>query len=156
MPKSFGPEKIGGYLFIAFFILLSDQISKSIVVNSLRLGESTFVASIFNIVRVENRGVTFGLLSGTLQPFVFAFISFIIIIVLCIWGRDNRSYRFPLCLVISGAIGNTADRVIHKAVIDFLDFHLSVWHWPAFNIADSAIVIGVLLLFFISYREKKI
>jgi signal peptidase II len=94
-------------------------------------------------------------LNGTLQPFFLALMSLILIVLLCVWGRNNKLYRFPICLVAGGAIGNMTDRIVYKAVIDFLDFHLLTWHWPAFNIADSAIVIGVLMSFFISYREER-
>jgi signal peptidase II len=155
MPKSFGSEKLGNCFFVASFIVLSDRFSKFFVVNSLELGESIPVLPFFNIVRVENHGVTFGLLRGALHPFFLALISLALITSLCVWGRDNKLYRFPICLIVGGAIGNMIDRIVHKAVIDFLDFHLLTWHWPAFNIADSAIVTGVLMLSFISYKEEK-
>jgi signal peptidase II len=155
MPKSFGSEKLGNCFLVAFLIILSDRFSKFFVVNSLELGESVSVLPFFNIVRVENRGITFGLLSGVSQPFFLVLISLILIVSLCVWGRNNKLYRFPICLIVSGAIGNMTDRIVYKAVIDFLDFHLLTLHWPAFNVADSAIVTGVLMLFFISYREEK-
>jgi signal peptidase II len=154
MPKSFGQEKLG-YLLIAFFIILSDQISKFIVVTNLDLGERMTVYPFFNVVRVENYGVTFGLLRGALQPLVLAVISLIIIVALCIWGKDQKSHHWPVCLIVGGAIGNVIDRIVHGAVIDFLDFHLLTYHWPAFNIADSAIVVGVLMLSFVSYKKEK-
>jgi signal peptidase II len=67
---------------------------------------------------------------------------------------QNRQNQLAICMIIGGAIGNVIDRFIHKAVIDFLDFHLLTYHWPAFNIADSAIVIGVLILCLISREEE--
>jgi signal peptidase II len=155
MPKSFSSTSLASCSLVVFFILLSDQISKYIVVESLRLGERLNVTSFFNIVRVQNKGVTFGLLSGKLQPFVFVVISLIIIAFLFVWTKREKIYRLPACLIIGGAIGNVIDRIIHRAVIDFLDFHLLAYHWPAFNIADSAIVIGASVLFYISYKEVR-
>jgi signal peptidase II len=151
MPKGFGSG-----LSIALFILVADQISKAFVIRTLRVGESIFVLPFFNIVRVENHGMTFGLLGGVLHPFIFALISLIVIASLCLWAKSHASYLLPISLIISGAIGNLIDRAIHKAVIDFLDFHLLTCHWPAFNIADSAIVIGASVLFFISHKEGEI
>ncbi|MDR1333931.1 MAG: signal peptidase II [Holosporaceae bacterium] len=154
MPKSFSQEKLG-YLLVAFLIVLGDQVSKFIVVSNFDLGEHTMILPFLNIVRVENCGVTFGLLRGVLQPLVFVVISLAIIVALCIWGKDHESHHWPVCLIVSGAVGNMIDRIVYKAVIDFLDFHLLTYHWPAFNIADSAIVVGVLVLSFISYKEEK-
>jgi signal peptidase II len=155
MPKSFGFEKSGCCFLVASLIILSDQFAKFFIVSSLELGEGISVLPFFDIVRVENHGITFGLLKGALHPFFLALISLFLIISLYIWGRNNKLYRFPICLIAGGAIGNMTDRIVHKAVIDFLDFHLLTWHWPAFNIADSAIVTGVLMLSFISYKEEK-
>jgi signal peptidase II len=154
MPGSFSQTKLG-YLLITFFIVLSDQVSKFVVVANFDLGECASVLPFLNVVHVENCGVTFGLLRGVLQPLVFVIISLAMIVALCVWGKNRESYRWPLCLIIGGAVGNMIDRIIHKAVIDFLDFHLLTYHWPAFNIADSAIVVGTLVLSFISYREEK-
>jgi signal peptidase II len=155
MPKSFGSKKVGGYFLIALFIVLSDQISKFFVADYLSLGEVIYVLPFLNIVMVKNSGVTFGLLSGALQPLVFAIISLVIIAMLCYWAKDNESYQLPACFIVGGAVGNMIDRVIYKAVIDFLDFHLLTYHWPAFNIADSAIVIGVSALFFVLHKEEE-
>jgi signal peptidase II len=156
MPKGFGSASLTSCFFVALFILISDQISKFVVVGSLRLGESFEALPFFNIVRVENKGVTFGLLSGTLRPHVFVVISSIIVAFLCAWAKKEKSYRLPASLIVGGAIGNMIDRILREAVIDFLDFHLLAYHWPAFNIADSAIAICTAVLFFISYRKERI
>ncbi|MDR0632252.1 MAG: signal peptidase II [Holosporaceae bacterium] len=150
------PKGFNSSLGVAFFVLLGDQISKFSIVESLRVGESVFVLPFFNIVRVENRGITFGLLSGVLPPFVFALISLAMIVSLCVWAKNHALYRLPVSLIAGGAIGNLVDRAVHKAVIDFLDFHLLTYHWPAFNIADSAIVIGAFVLFFVSHKEGEV
>ena len=140
--------------FLGFFVLLSDQISKWLVVSSMSLGESRYVLSFFNIVMVENTGVTFGMLKGIISPIALIFAAVIVIIFVIVWAKNNESYALPASLIISGAIGNIIDRVTRGAVVDFLDFHLCGYHWPAFNIADSAIVIGCAILFFISFGEK--
>ncbi|MDR2157944.1 MAG: signal peptidase II [Holosporaceae bacterium] len=154
MRKCFGTN--GFVVFLSIFIFFSDQISKFIVVNSLRLGESVRLLPFFNIVRVENKGITFGFFSGTLEPLIIALFSLIVTVYLGLWAKKNKPYRIPACIIMSGAIGNLFDRFTRKAVIDFLDFHLLNYHWPAFNIADSAIVIGAMVLFYISYGEEKI
>jgi signal peptidase II len=124
------------------------------VVKSLNRGESIYVWSFFNVVRVENKGITFGLLNGALSPLLLIFVSLLVMILLCSWIMKDPSCQFPASLVMGGAIGNLVDRIIYGAVIDFLDFHLINYHWPAFNIADSAIVIGGAVLFFILYRKN--
>ena len=151
MPESISSKLIA---FLVFFILLSDQISKWLVVNSLTLGESYHIFPFFNIVMVQNNGITFGILKGTIPSAVLIFVAVVAMIFVFIWARRNKHYMLPATLIISGAIGNIIDRIVHGAVIDFLDFHLYGYHWPAFNIADSAIVIGAAILFFISFGEQ--
>ncbi|MBO7454713.1 MAG: signal peptidase II [Alphaproteobacteria bacterium] len=153
MPESFKKHRLVAFLF--FFTLLSDQLSKLLVVKNLRLGELVNIFPFFNIVHVQNRGVTFGLLSGTFQPVVLIALSLVVVWFLISYARKNENYRLPTSLVIGGAVGNVIDRIAYGSVVDFLDFHLGSYHWPAFNIADSAIVIGVCLLLFISYSEGK-
>jgi signal peptidase II len=152
MSKSLNSKKL--ITFLAFFILLSDQVSKWLVINSMTLGESHYVFPFFNIVMVKNNGITFGMLRGAIPSAALILIAVIVMIFVFIWASRNRHYMLPAALIISGAIGNIIDRIVYGAVIDFLDFHLCGYHWPAFNIADSAIVIGAAILFFISFGEK--
>jgi signal peptidase II len=157
MPEGSSSKSLVANFFVVFFIVLGDQLSKFMVVRSLGLGEIVHLSPFLNIVRVENKGMTFGLLGGILHPFTFVLISLAIIISLCLWmGGKNKRHQLTISLIIGGAIGNLIDRLIHKAVIDFLDFHMLTYHWPAFNIADSAIVIGVSVLFLISCGEEKV
>ncbi len=152
MPKGFRKHCLVAFLFV--FTLLSDQLSKFFIIKGLYVGESIEILPFFNIVHVRNKGVTFGLLSGSLQPIVFVILSLVIVAFLIDYARKNKNYRPFISLIVGGAIGNVIDRIMHKSVVDFLDFHLGRYHWPAFNIADSAIVIGVFVLFFISYLEE--
>lgn len=153
MPNSFNSQRIS--IFLAVFILLSDQLSKLIVVRNIFFGDSLNVLPFFNIIRVENRGITFGMLSGFVSPLILTMISCLVVIVLLIWIKKAPPYyKLPTALIISGAIGNIIDRISRGAVVDFLDIHIYGYHWPAFNIADSAIVIGTLIALIISYGEK--
>ena len=106
----------------------------------------------FNVVMVWNRGVTFGLLDDT--PFwgqwAFIGLSLAIVAILLLWLHRSKTrwQAAALGLIIGGALGNVIDRVHYGAVADFLDFHVGSYHWPAFNIADSAITLGVAMMFF--------
>ncbi|MDR2766063.1 MAG: signal peptidase II [Holosporaceae bacterium] len=148
MPRCFSSGRISA--LVAIFILLSDQISKFAVVDHLRPGEQWPVYFFLNIVHVENRGVTFGILKDALPPWLWVLVSMTIVLFLFLWARDKKQYRLPAALVAAGAVGNSIDRMAHGAVIDFLDFYASTYHWPAFNIADSAVVVGAVVLFFLS------
>ena len=153
MPKSCRSKWI--IAIFSIFILVGDQISKFFIVHKMNIGDCFAVCPFFNIVRVENRGVSFGMLQNHFHPAIFIMFSFAVILFLLIWSTKNKNYIFPIAMIISGAIGNIIDRIYYGAVIDFLDFYISKYHWPAFNIADTFIVIGTGILFFISYMEEK-
>lgn len=142
--------KIG--LAVAAAVLVLDQATKlyfyDLLVNDgHRLIE---VLPFFNLVTVRNYGISFGLFnSGSPEAsIVFVAVALVIVIALAVWLRSATQplIAVALGLVIGGAIGNVVDRVRLGAVFDFLDFHAFGWHWPAFNVADSAITIGVALL----------
>ena len=153
MPKSTKQNCLIAFLFI--FTLICDQITKIFVINRLNLGEKIDILPFFNFVRVHNKGVSFGLLSGMVQPLILCLLSGIIVYFLVIYAKENVRYRVPISLILGGALGNIIDRIRYGSVVDFLDFHLVGYHWPAFNVADSAITLGMFALIFISYREKK-
>ncbi len=116
--------------------------------------------SFFNLVMVWNRGASFGLLndeSGAVSPYIMIGIALVISAVFLVWLWRTQSWMqgIALAFVIGGALGNVIDRARFGAVIDFLDFHIMGLHWPAFNVADSAIVIGIgLLIFYSLFLEK--
>ncbi len=151
-------------LTIAILVLILDQASKwailHLVMDPPRVIE---VTGFFNLVLAYNRGVSFGLFSNdwSLGPYVLAGIAFVIACGVIFWVRSQRSV-LPLLaagMIVGGAVGNLIDRLVHGAVVDFLDLHLSGYHWPAFNVADCGVVIGVLLLLYDSLfgsRRSKI
>jgi signal peptidase II len=139
-------------LALIIVTMVADQLSKELLLDYLlKSGSSvTVIEGFFRLVVVWNRGVSFGLLGGdrALPPWVLSAVAVAVCIGLFIWLRrtDRRLSGWGIGLVIGGAIGNVVDRARWGAVFDFADFHLGQWHWPAFNVADSAIVVGVGLL----------
>jgi signal peptidase II len=152
------------YGLIVFGILLADQLSKYLVMTRLTLGTAIdVIPHFFRIISVRNTGIVFGLFShNSAQSHQSVFIVFTLLAIGAIVFYSYRKIRsgspdfYPLALILGGATGNLADRFIHGKVVDFLDFYIRSYHWPAFNIADSGIVVGVsLLLLFQWYEEKK-
>jgi signal peptidase II len=133
--------------------LIVDQLSKQLLLDYLLQTELKMVSVIdgfFRLVIVWNRGVSFGLLGGDrpLPAWLLSGVAIAVCIGLFIWLRrtDRPLTGWGIGLVMGGAIGNVIDRARWGAVFDFADFHVDQWHWPAFNVADSAIVIGVGLM----------
>jgi signal peptidase II len=129
---------------IVFFILSLDQLTKYFVSKNLILGQpKPIISGILNFTLVHNRGAAFGILKNQTYLFIFATIFAIVLIYLNLKNNKHRQiHAFSLALILSGALGNLIDRVFFGFVIDFLDFRV----WPVFNIADSAITIGAILL----------
>jgi signal peptidase II len=134
----------------ALIVVALDQITKLAVVNGLRVYDSVpVVPGFFNLVHVRNRGMAFGLLNQHNIGFGFYFlvgVSLGAIALLVLWSLKLRESDTLTCvglsLILGGAIGNLIDRVRLQEVIDFLDFYFRSYHWPAFNLADSAITVG--------------
>lgn len=131
-------------------LLALDQASKWLVLQAFADGGALAVTPFLNLVLVWNPGVSFGMLAGLgdARPGLLAAVTLAIVALLVLWLRreERRPARLALVLVIAGALGNLVDRVRFGAVVDFLDLHLAGYHWPAFNVADSAIVVGAGLL----------
>src|SRR6185369_9688901 len=133
---------------VAAIALVLDQATKFFFHDLLVVGgpRAIEVLPFFNLVTVWNYGISFGLFtSGSV---VFVGLALAIVVALLVWLRSVTAplIAVALGLVIGGAIGNVIDRLRFGAVFDFLDFHVAGWHWPAFNVADSAICVGVFLL----------
>ncbi len=144
---------VGRSAFVVAAILAVDQASKFAVLRAYSpLTWPWEITPFLDLVVVWNRGVSFGLLGGNdgeVQRWGLVALAAGVAAVLAVWlarGVDDRLQRWSLRLIVAGAIGNAIDRVVHGAVVDFLDFHYAGWHWPAFNVADSAIVVGAVLL----------
>ena len=139
------------WLGIALLVLLIDQFTKVLVLGAFQLGDSTPVTSFFNLVRVHNHGAAFSFLAaaGGWQRWFFTGIG-VVATLFMLWMLRSHAGQTLFCLAISlvlgGAVGNVVDRLLHGYVIDFLDFFWGHWHFPAFNIADSAITLGAGLL----------
>jgi len=139
------------WLILAAIIILADQFTKTLILGYYKLGDSTYVTSFFNVVRVHNTGAAFSFLAnaGGWQRWFFTGIGAVATIFILWMLRSHHAqklFSFALACILGGAIGNVADRLMHGYVVDFLDFHVKGWHWPAFNIADSAIFIGAACL----------
>lgn len=138
-------------LAIAGAVILCDQLSKWWVVAKLMQPPRAIeITPFFNLVMVWNKGVTFGMFdtASSWTRWAFAGLALAIVVALLLWLRkvERRWLAASIGLVIGGALGNVIDRVRYGAVADFLDFHIRGYHWPAFNVADSAITVGVALL----------
>jgi signal peptidase II len=137
-------------LATAAVVAVLDQLTKAAVVSFFAgsvLGEREAITSFFNLALTYNRGISFGLFNGgaAINAFVFSLAAAAIVGVLAYWLSRASSPMLAVAigLIIGGAAGNVIDRVRLGAVVDFLDFHIGSLHWPAFNLADSAICIGV-------------
>lgn len=137
-------------IFVIIIILFLDQWSKWAMVDIIKeTGRPLEVTNFFNIYTVWNKGVSFGMFNHLeYAQWIFSglAVGVSILLFLWLWKADTLFTINGLAMVIGGAIGNTIDRVRFGAVIDFLDFHVAGYHWPAFNIADTAIFLGVVTL----------
>ncbi|HWT71071.1 MAG TPA: signal peptidase II [Oxalicibacterium sp.] len=138
------------WLGIALIVILLDQVSKIAITKTFTYGESQALTSFFNLVLVYNKGAAFSFLASETgwQRYLFTalgIVAALFIVYLLKKHAGQRMFSWALSLVLGGAVGNVIDRVLYGHVIDFLDFHVRGWHWPAFNVADSAIFIGAVL-----------
>ncbi len=137
-------------LLVVVAVFGADRASKLLITRILQPGEVVEITSFFNLVLVYNPGVSFGLLGGlgAVAPWLLVALALVISALLVHWGRreERPAARLALWTILGGALGNVYDRVRFGAVVDYLDFHLGEWHWPAFNLADVAVVGGVLWL----------
>ena len=149
-----------GWLELSALIIALDQASKWLILDRFEYGESLFVTSFFKLVLVYNTGAAFSFLAdhSGWQRWFFILLA----IVVCGWllkllREHHREIALPMAfsLIIGGAIGNVIDRIVHGAVVDFLYFHIGRHAWPAFNIADSAITVGVVLMLWSQFRAPQ-
>ncbi len=149
---------------VAVLVIALDQLSKWLLLASGPApGEAWPLLPALNLVNVCNPGISFGLLSGesAIKPWLLSGLALVVVVGLLIWMRNKEGW-VPLLatgLVVGGAIGNVIDRLNFGCVVDFVDLYAGAWHWPAFNLADSAITVGVGLLIvhglFLDAEESK-
>jgi len=146
------PKRLWLGFGLAAVVIALDRLSKWWVVEIYDLPArlSVELTSFFNLTMVWNRGVSFGMFGGdgAFDAWVMAGLSSLVAIAIAVWMTRTKDLLLTLALglIIGGALGNASDRLIYGAVADFFDFHVAGWHFWAFNIADSAISIGVALL----------
>ncbi|RKD24120.1 signal peptidase II [Ammoniphilus oxalaticus] len=144
------------YYVVALVVFGLDQLSKRLIVNGMEIGQSIpLINGVFHLTSHRNRGAAFGILQD--QRIFFIVITLLVIAAIIYYlqklKRDNVLVSSALALILGGAVGNFVDRLLHGEVVDFLDFALI--NFPIFNIADSAIVIGVGLMMLDTIREMK-
>ena len=140
------------WLGLSLLVVILDQVSKLAIAGSMQLYQSIPIMPFFKLTYVHNTGAAFSFLSeaGGWQRWFFAALALVISGVIAVWLARLKHHEtllaVALSLVLGGAIGNLIDRLVYGYVIDFLDVYYQTWHWPAFNIADSAITLGVILM----------
>jgi len=152
------PEAMRWFGLSAAVIFL-DYVSKIAVLVSFAPGESRALAPFFNLVLVFNKGAAFSFLASsegwqTLLFAAIAVVASIVISFLILKNKNKRLFCSGLALILGGALGNLYDRIAYGHVVDFLDFHAAGWHWPAFNVADSAITVGAAILILESFLHR--
>ncbi|MGL4722829.1 MAG: signal peptidase II [Desulfovibrionaceae bacterium] len=149
------------YSFLLILLVGVDQYSKYLILKTFSFGEGvSVIPSFFNLVYVRNYGAVFGFLNDPNMQWQFWFFMAVGIFSFVFLGymmwdyRDNGLAIIACSCILAGAIGNTIDRVRYRFVVDFLDFYIKSYHWPAFNFADIFIVVGVSVMFIVSFFPK--
>jgi len=144
---------------LAGSIVVADRLTKYVVLDSFAPGESRAVAGFFNLVLVFNKGAAFSFLASaggwqTLFFGVIAVVASLAVSFLIYKNPGKNLFCCGLAFILGGALGNLYDRIVYGHVVDFLDFHVAGWHWPAFNIADAAITVGAGILIAESFVHR--
>ncbi len=155
-------KKTWFYLALIGVLVVVDQVSKWMVLRGVRPYSSVvIIPGFFNITHIHNRGAIFGAFSQVGNPTVYIVLTLaslfalgLVIYYFIITPAAERGTKISLTLILAGALGNLIDRVFRGYVIDFLDFYARKWHWPFFNVADSCITIGAILLLFFFIKRK--
>jgi signal peptidase II len=150
------------FLILILLLVALDHITKYFVVKNIGLHTSKVVIpGFFNLTQVQNRGAIFGFFSRSSSPWVFVVLTVLSVVAFALIiyyffgiSPSDRWMKLSLSLVLAGATGNLLDRIIRGYVIDFLDFYVKGWHWPTFNVADSCISVGAVLLFILFFFRR--
>lgn len=124
--------------------MVLDYVTKRLIITKLDLYDSIPVLPFLNIVYVENKGAAFGMFANMGNGFFMAIALIAIVVILFYMSKIPKGLElFSISLIFGGAVGNLIDRIMFGKVIDFIDFYVGTWHWPAFNVADSALTVGI-------------
>jgi signal peptidase II len=153
-------RRVAPWLALAAILIVLDQATKLLVLARFADGESIRVTSFFNLVLVYNKGAAFSFLAGAdgwqTPLLVVIALTAIAIVGWMLWRNPSRRLLdLGLAMILGGAIGNLVDRVAYGKVVDFLHFHLYGWNYPAFNVADSAITVGAVILIVESFMPQE-
>lgn len=151
------------WLGLALLVFIADIAIKLVVMHTMGYGWNNRIEvfPFFNLLYVHNYGAAFSFLSnqGGWQRWLFTAIAIAVVIMLMFWMRklpaSEKWSNVAYALIIGGAVGNVFDRLVHGFVVDYLDFHWYGYHWPAFNLADSAICVGAIMIVLDGFRKKK-
>lgn len=146
------------FYFIAFLVILADQATKFFAVTNLTAHKAVALFPSFNFFLTYNKGVSFSLFSSD-NPYnalALSLFALCVCIFICVWMTKEKesSVKLGLALILGGALGNVIDRIRLGSVIDFIDVYYHTYHWPAFNIADSAICLGAFLMILKCFKKK--
>lgn len=147
------------YVWLSGLVLVLDQLSKLAILQAFREFEVMVIWPVFNLTLVYNEGAAFSFLAdaGGWQQTFFIALALVVSVVLLVWLaslRDDRLTATALALLLGGAVGNLVDRIAYGKVVDFLQWHWEAYYFPSFNVADSAITLGVILLLFDALRGE--
>lgn len=148
------------WLYLTFLVIVLDQLTKWLVLLKLSFAQPFPILPIFNLTLTYNTGVAFSFFNGIGQsyPWLFIGITFTICCGILVWlyrlPAQDKLLAAALSMVLGGALSNLLDRVMRGYVIDFLDFHWRGWHWPFFNLADSAVTIGAIILLIVMWKTN--
>lgn len=146
MEKADKKSRVALYVIISVTVILFDQATKHLIRNLIDSFRVIKVLPFLQLVNIRNKGAAFGMFTGfgNIVFIIIAALSIVFVVYLLVKGKEDR---FGLSLVLGGAAGNLIDRVIFGSVTDFIDVFVGRFHWPAFNVADSALTIGILIIF---------
>ena len=140
--------------------MIIDLVSKQVIFYSLDLNSFLVITSFFDIAHIHNFGISFGLFSGTVSPWIFIFVGIIVTVIIFYMFMKSNSHieKWGFTAIIAGALSNMADRALNGYVIDFIYLHYKDFYWPAFNFADIYISVGicVIVLHLLRYSNNKI
>ena len=146
-----GAPSLALWLGLALVVIVLDQFTKTLILGYFQLGDSRHVTPFFNVVRVHNTGAAFSFLAGAAgwQRWFFITLGFVATGFIVWMLRSHPSQKlfcFAVTMIMGGALGNVIDRLLHGYVVDFIQLHWRGWYFPSFNLADSAITLGAVLL----------